>query len=137
MNDNRRDEPSPDFERQARQAFDDSLAHLDAATLSRLNQSRQRALVAAAGRKASSHPRWLTWVPAGAVAAAALVAVLLLRSPDAPEAVVVPVATNGAADATLDPLVIVAAGDDLELAAEADLEFYAWVELETTDDGII
>jgi hypothetical protein len=131
------------FERQARDAFEDSAAHLDAATLSRLNQSRQRAL-AAAGRRAPVTQRWLTWAPAGAIAAAALVAVLLLRAPSTPDAVVTNTMPNPSAltttstspDAALDPLTVVAAGDDLELAAEADLDFYAWVELETAGEGI-
>ena len=126
------------FERQAREAFDDSVAHLDAATLSRLNQSRQRALEAARGRAHETRRGWWTWAPAGALAAAALVAVLLVRGPSAPDTV----ATNAAkpapatTDAVLDPLTVLAAGDDLELAAEADLDFYAWVELETADDGV-
>jgi hypothetical protein len=89
--------------------------------------------------------RWLTWVvPAGAIAAAALVAVLVLRAPSAPDTVATnttqnPSAlttTNATPDATLDPLTVAAAGDDLELAAEADLDFYAWVELETAGEGI-
>jgi hypothetical protein len=134
-------EPSA-FERQARDAFEDSAAHLDAATLSRLNQSRQRALEAA-GRRAPITQRWLTWAPAGAIAAAALVAVLVLRAPSAPDTVATnttpnPSAlatTNATQDAALDPLTVVAAGDDLELAAEADLDFYAWVELETAGEG--
>ena len=40
------------------------------------------------------------------------------------------------ADVEQDPLELLTAGDDLDLATEADLEFYAWVELETTDDGV-
>lgn len=131
------------FERQARDAFEDSAAHLDAATLSRLNQSRQRALEAA-GHRAPVTRRWLTWAPAGAIAAAALVAVLVLRAPSAPDTVATnatpdPSAlttTNTNPDAALDPLTVMAAGDDLDLAAEADLDFYAWVELETAGEGI-
>ena len=141
---NPRDEHEPSaFERQARDAFEDSAAHLDAVTLSRLNQSRQRALEAA-GRGAPVTQRWLTWAPAGALAAAALVAVLVLRAPSAPDAVVTNTPQNPSAltttgtspEAALDPLTVVAAGDDLELAAEADLDFYAWVELETAGEGI-
>jgi hypothetical protein len=135
-------EPSA-FERQAHDAFEDSTSHLDAATLSRLNQSRQRALEAA-GRRAPVTQRWLTWAPAGAIAAAALVAVLVLRTPAAPDNVATNATPNPSAltttdtspDAALDPLTVVAAGDDLELAAEADLDFYAWVELETAGEGI-
>lgn len=126
------------FERQARAAFDESLAHLDGATLSRLNQSRQRALDAARGR-APVAQRWARWAPVGAMAAAVLVAVIVWRGPAAPDAAT-PVAANTVAstpaDATLDPLTVLAAGDDLELAAEADLDFYAWVELETDAGGV-
>ncbi len=120
-------------ERRARAAFEASVADLDAATLSKLNQSRQRALAAAMGVRSQSHSRWWAWAPAGALAAAALVAVLLLRAPSGPDATGDPVIVEAAADQALDPLVLVAAGDDLELATEADLDFYAWVELETAD----
>jgi len=139
-----RDEHEPSaFERQARDAFEDSAAHLDAATLSRLNQSRQRALEAAS-RRTPVAPRWLAWAPAGALAAAALVAVLVLRVPSAPDTVATNATPNPSAlattsikpDVALDPLTVVAAGDDLDLAAEADLDFYAWVELETAGEGI-
>jgi hypothetical protein len=126
------------FERQAHEAFDDSVTHLDAATLSRLNQSRQRALAAARGRSNETRRGWM-WVPAGALAAVALIEVLLVRGPSAPPDTVATNAANTASatpDAALDPLTILAAGDDLELAAEADLDFYAWVELQTEDDGV-
>ena len=120
-------------ERRARAEFEASVAGLDAATLSKLNQSRQRALAAAAGVRPQSSSRWWAWAPAGALAAAALVAVLLLRAPSGPEATGDPVIVDAAAEQALDPLVLLAAGDDLELATEADLDFYAWVELETAD----
>ncbi|MGL6222945.1 MAG: hypothetical protein ACRC6L_05110 [Steroidobacteraceae bacterium] len=101
--------------------------------MSQLNQSRQRALAAAAGERSQSSSRWWAWAPAGALAAAALVAVLLLRAPAEPDVNGGPVVVAAAADQTLDPLVLMAAGDDLELATEADLDFYAWVDLETAD----
>jgi uncharacterized protein (DUF2345 family) len=43
-------------------------------------------------------------------------------------------ATAGSADTQQDPLELLAAGEDLELATQADLEFYAWVQIETADD---
>jgi hypothetical protein len=135
MTSQRDDHDASAFERQARAAFDDSVASLDAATLSRLNQSRQRALDAA-GRASNPAPRWGSWVPAGAVAAVALVAVLVLRAPSSTDAVVATNTAGTTADAGLDPLTVMAAGDDLDLAAEADLDFYAWVELETAGDGV-
>jgi hypothetical protein len=35
-----------------------------------------------------------------------------------------------------DSLELLAAGEDLDLATEADLDFYVWVELATADDGV-
>jgi hypothetical protein len=124
-----------EIERRARAAFDASVSDLDAETLSRLNRSRQQALAAAGGSRWSvGRSFWSTWIPAGAVAAAAvLVAVLVLRTPVPSESTAPVVAAEGAPEQTLDPLVVLAAGDDLELAVEADLEFYAWVDLETAD----
>jgi hypothetical protein len=137
MNDQRhRPDEDADFERRARAAFDASVDELDAATRSRLNRARQRALAAATGRADASGSRWwATWAPAGAVAAAALAAVLLWRSP-APEDVTAVTAANPPNDVQQDPLELLAAGEDLDLAAEADLDFYAWVELATADDGV-
>jgi hypothetical protein len=122
-----------DVESLTRAAFEASVAGLDAATLSKLNQSRQRALVAAAGVRSRPNLRWWAWAPAGALAAVALAAVLLLRAPAEPDVNGGPVVVDAAAEQALDPLVLMAAGDDLELATEADLDFYAWVDLETAD----
>ena len=124
-----------ELERHARNLFQASVDDLDAATLSRLHRSRQQALDAAAGRKRSGW-RWTAWAPVGALAASVLAAVLLLRSPsetDAPAQIAV---TPTTADLRQDPLELLAAGEDIELATEADLEFYVWVELETADDGV-
>ena len=59
----------------AKTLFDDSVEQLDAATLSRLNQGRQKALqeIDAAGPAGE----WARWVPAGGLAAAAVVVVVL------------------------------------------------------------
>jgi hypothetical protein len=132
------------LERRARAAFDRSVESLDGATLSRLNQSRQRALAAAAGTQDLRRPvlarRWYTWAPAGALAAGVLAAVVLLRAPVESPQGVAPLATTAApaaaeavvADA---PLEVLAAGDeDFEIATDdEDLEFYAWIELAAAD----
>ena len=65
-----------------------------------------------------------------------LAAALLLHSPSETGAPVQVAATATSADVQQDPLELLAAGEDLDLATEADLEFYAWVELETADDGV-
>ena len=54
-----------EFERNARAMFDASIASLDARTLSRLNQARNRALQAASTASSRRHV-WLAWVPAAA-----------------------------------------------------------------------
>jgi hypothetical protein len=132
------------LERRARAAFDQSVESLDGATLSRLNQSRQRALAAAAGtqdsRRAVLAGRWFTWAPAGALAAGVLAAVLLLRAPgEAPQeaAQLATAAAPVAAEAVVAdaPLEVLAAGEeDFEIATDdEDLEFYAWIELAAAD----
>jgi hypothetical protein len=134
MSEEPQDRHAAEFERRAREAFRTSVDDLDAATLSRLNQSRQKALAAVQG---SSHGRnrWLTWAPAGALAAGVLAAVLLWRAP--PDANAPPtVASSSPADTQQDPIELLAAGEDLDLATEADLDFYVWVELATADDGV-
>jgi hypothetical protein len=129
------DRDDAELERHARNVFKASVDDLDAATLSRLNRSRQQALEAAAGRKRTGW-RWTAWAPVGALAASVLSAVLLLRSPSETVAPAQVAATPTNADIPQDPLELLTAGEDLDLATEADLEFYAWVELETADDGV-
>jgi hypothetical protein len=132
MSETERDRQQAEFERRAQDAFRRSVDDLDAATLSRLNRSRQRALEAARGSNRHGS-RWLMWAPAGALAAAVLAAALLLRTtPDTPATV----AVSTPADAQPEAFDLLAAGEDLELATEADLDFYAWVELATADDGV-
>ena len=115
-----------DFETKARQAYRESLNELDGETLSRLNQAKHRALdELPKGRSLD----W-RWLPAGAVAAAVVVA-LLVSSPR-PGFEVEPVA--GAAGA--DDLEILLGEDELEMIDE--LEFYAWIdELDELQDGYL
>jgi hypothetical protein len=137
MNDQHDDHDAAELERRAQEAFKDSVDGLDSDTLSRLNRSRQLALAAAAGRDRTGW-RWKVWAPAGALAAGALAAALLLQSPTRTGLPAPVAATATSTDVQQDPLELLTAGEDLDLAAEADLEFYAWVELETAgdDDGV-
>jgi hypothetical protein len=132
-----------DLERRLRATFDQSVDELDARERSRLNQSRQRALEAAQRRlPVSGGGRWTTWAPLGAIAAGLLVAVVVWRMPGESQVPaigqvdVAPAATTE--DSPPEPLELLAASEDLELAAAADLDFYAWVELTTADaaDGV-
>ena len=106
------------FSEQAKTLFDDSVERLDAATLSKLNQGRQAALAELSTSR--SRAEWVRWAPAAGVAAAAVVAVVMLRGP-------APVDTpiNGAAAAT--DFEILIGEDSLEMIEE--LEFYSWLDV--------
>jgi hypothetical protein len=102
------------FERRTKALFDASVAALDAAARSRLTQARHKAL------EAQSESRGLKWalVPAGALAAAGLVAWVVLQAPPA---------TRAVQAASLNDLEILLGEEDLELLEE-ELEFYGWLE---------
>lgn len=108
--------PDP-FEERSREVFNDSVERLDARTRSRLNQARQHALEEA--KKGSARRYWLA-APLGGLAAAALVALILIRTGG--ESV-----TPGAEESAmaLDDFDIVADGDSFELIQ--DVEFYSWL----------
>jgi hypothetical protein len=133
MNEPTGERSDPDFERRLRATFDESVDGLDAGTLSRLNRSRQHAVEAAQRRGLRpSRPGWVTWAPLGALAAGVLVAAVVWRMPhESPAPVIVQAVPPG--DTPQEPLELLASGEDLELAATADLDFYAWVELTTSD----
>lgn len=116
------------MERRAREVFDASVDGLDAHTRSRLNQARQ---AATAELERSRLSLWRAWAPAGALAAAALVVVLLWRAPGTGPA---PAEQAQAVADPADAVEILAAGDDLDLVTE-DLDFYEWVAVETTEPG--
>jgi hypothetical protein len=109
-----------DFEKRARQLFDESVAGLDAATRSQLNQARHIALAELERRRISPLQRW---APAG-VAAGAVLAALIAMQIRTTE-VAGPSAT-GAAE-VVDALELLTAGEDLDLVAE-DPEFYVWLD---------
>jgi hypothetical protein len=105
---------------QAKEAFDQSVDGLDAATLSRLNRGRQAALAEA------GHPgrHWLRWMPATGVAAAVLLAVLTLQGPGDVDVISAP-ATD---------LEILLSEESIEMLE--DLEFYSWLETQELEgDG--
>ena len=112
-----------DLEQRAKRVFDDSVGAIDAATRSKLTQARHRALQELESKRRSSW--WLVpgirspLAPAGALAAVALVALLVMWRGEAPPptAVAAPVAD----------LDILLGEEDLEMLDE-DLEFYAWLE---------
>ena len=121
-----RDDELTAVERGARARFEASVEALD---------PRSRAQLAAARRAAVDVLRrpvrqaWRAWVPATALASAALVAVLLWRAQtaQAPAADELELAGVAAGDAALTPVELLAAGEDLDLVLD-DLEFYDWLD---------
>ena len=114
------------LEQSAKALFDDSVARLDAATLSKLNQGRQAAIAELADGNPARH--WVRWMPATGVATVALVAILMLRGP---ADIDVPIAS----DPTITDFEILLGEDSLEMIE--DLEFYSWIDLadfESTDN---
>jgi hypothetical protein len=105
---------SEDFAAQAKGAFDDSVERLDGAALSRLNQGRHAALEQlASGRTKAA---WTRWAPAGGVAAAALLTMIVMR---APEMESMPVEVVSDFEILL---------EDENLQMLEDLEFYSWLD---------
>ena len=110
------DENSSGFERRTKRLFDESVSTLDAATRSRLTQARHRAL-----EERGARDRGWTWalVPAGTVAATALVAWLVVWQAPPP--------TDDVQAAQLTDLEILLGEEDLEMLDE-EIEFYGWLE---------
>ena len=102
------------YAQEAKALFDESVDKLDAATLSTLNQSRQRALA-----EAHAQPtQWLRWVPAASMAAATLLVVMVIL-PDPANIQPVP--------AEVTDMEILLGEDSIEMLE--DLEFYAWIDM--------
>jgi hypothetical protein len=106
---------------QAKELFDDSVERLDAATLSRLNQGRQKALQEI--REPGPAGEWARWVPAGGLAAAAVVAVVLWQG--------APVEHSAPAAGTATDFEIMLSEDSLDMLE--DLEFYSWIDTANLD----
>jgi len=97
-----------------------SVDELDAATLSRLNRSRQAALDAM-GHSAGSKKRRSQWLPVGAAAAVAVIAVGLWQRPVPEPDVGVPLVSAIEA-VELDLLF-----DEGDLEMYTELEFFVWL----------
>ncbi len=113
------------FERRSRELLQAGVDGLDGRIRSRLTQARFAALEAA--RKNRFGFAWQSWIPAGGVAAAALLAVLLwnARPADQPGTQMAGVQAAGAAS-SMDDLELLVASESFELLE--DLEFYEWLE---------
>lgn len=109
--------PDEEFERRVRKALDDSVAGLDGETRSRLSAIRHQALAQHRPR-AAWWREFNVWVPATALAAAAVFAVTLLIDNTPP-------AINGQLALEDGEFVLeLVLGEDLP----ADPDFYVWLE---------
>ena len=114
--------PTTDFERNARVLLERSIERIDGRTRSRLNQARQRALEESRGGRHRPWWRSLALMPAGAVAAAALLAVMLwyrepaLHQGPLPEGHV----------AAVEDMDLLADAEGLDLIEGWDGPFYEW-----------
>jgi hypothetical protein len=106
-----------EFERSTKQAFDASVRGVDAATRARLVAARERALASAGGARSEWGWKW-SLAPAGVLAAAAMVAVLLLAQH--PRSTEVP----GQFSSDLE---ILLGQEDLAMLDD-DIDFYSWLE---------
>jgi hypothetical protein len=104
---------SQDLEKRTREVLEESVARLDGRTLSRLTQARHAALdqLQQPVRRA-----WSRFVPAGAAAAVAVLAVVMWSGPDKPMVESSPV----------DDVDMLADSDAPVFAEGDDLEFYEW-----------
>ena len=99
----------------SRQALDQSLEDLDAATISLLNQIRHTAQAETSAR------RWHWWLPVSSLATACAILVAINLSPRTPT-------KPTQVESSLGDLELLASSENLEMLEE--LEFYAWLETE-------
>lgn len=119
-------DPTP-FEKRTQEILEESATRLDGRTRSRLTQARHAALGQL--ERPAWHAWWRMYVPAGAAAAVAVLAVVLWSHPNGTDPL--PVAQNGT---SVDDLELLADVEAPDFAADGDdLEFYEWAasEVET------
>lgn len=109
-----------EFEKRAREVLDDSAGRLDGRTRSRLTQARHAAL---AQLEQPARHWWRSYVPAGAAAAVAVLAVVMWTP-----------GTDRQQASPVDDIELLADSDAPDFVDDAeDLEFYEWAagEVET------
>ncbi len=126
-----RDERPTEFEEQARAMLAESVTRIDGRIRSRLNQARQAA--AAEVVRAARRPVFLRSfliMPAGALAAAALVAMVFWQHQPA---AVLPVSEGGTM--AMEDMDLIADGDGLDMVEDSDGSFYEWAAAQADSSG--
>ena len=118
------------FEERSREVLEESVARLDGRTLSRLTQARYAAL--AKRSEPQSLARWRALAPAGGLAAALVIGIVLFAArPDGQAPSALPAGASGELELLVD-------NEALELVELGDeLEFYEWAALEAAGDGAV
>ncbi len=109
---------------EAKEAFDQSVDGLDAATLSRLNRGRQAALAELKPSSTASVQRRFRWASATGVAATLLLVLIVQRGPDSVDVIAAP-----APD-----LEILLSEESIEMLEE--LEFYSWLDADELEGDL-
>ena len=115
------DDRPGEFEQRARGVLDESVTRVSARVRSRLNQARQAAVAEIEVRRRSFWRMPAIMAPAGGVAAAALVAVVLMHSGREHG-----LATNVGGQAGYEDIELLSDNDGLELVENGDGSFYEW-----------
>ena len=111
------------FLQKAKARFDESVEELDGASRSRLNRARHAAIEASAPGGATIG-RWKQWVPAGGVAAAAVIVAFVWNNSSI---------MDTESSVPVDDLEILITDDSFEMLE--DLEFYSWIDIDAEFDG--
>jgi len=111
----------------AARRFNESVQRMDAATQSRLNRSRQRALAELGPEVGNGSGTWRRqwWIPAAGVATAVVVAITMLSQKSLLQEIPA---------SALPDFEVIMAGENLEMLEE--LEFYRWLDTEAETDKV-
>ena len=121
-----------EFQERSAQLLREGTQNLSGHVRSRLTQARHAAVEEA--RRSRVLRQWLAWAPAGALAAALVIAVVMLTGQPAKQEFPAAVAP-GAEHSAMDDLELLAGSESFELLE--DLEFYDWLDAAPPADADI
>ncbi|HEU4531653.1 MAG TPA: hypothetical protein VFR59_10740 [Steroidobacteraceae bacterium] len=121
-----------EFQERSAELLREGTQNLSGHVRSRLTQARHAAVEEA--RRSRVLRQWLAWAPAGALAAALVIAVVMLTGQPAKQEFPAAVAP-GAEHSAMDDLELLAGSESFELLE--DLEFYDWLDAAPPADADI